>query len=407
MRSAQTTVPSSQAAVMNVQEKSYFENEINLMDYFRVLWKWKNFILLGSVLPALIVGLILRSWSGKYRQTYVYGNLNMNDKDYEVFLNRFYCADNIDGLVTKLKENGQNEYAEQIEKVRGRKVLKGFIAFEVSQPYAELIRSKKVGITVTDPAKLGEIVQLKAPLLSMTIIARAKQDIPIIASVVRDNLENLIPVYLVEEELNAAATEWRASMAGIEENRFDLELVLKMNRSTLAKLKDIKAGSSDKNESTITLQFDVGSTGEYLPLGYQIQAAESKIVQLEERIRADEEKYNYYKDLLTLNGKLSAELRNRASPHYTIQQFHSFLADVSGSCKKELKGYLNSYIKKIENKISASAPVTENPEVYVVPKGTAKKTAIVLAILFMISTFAAFLFEGSQKSYVRASSKLC
>jgi hypothetical protein len=393
---------------MNIQEKSHFEDEINLMDYFRVLWKSKSLILLGSVLPALLVGIILLSWPRKYRLTYVYSNLNLNDKDYEVFLNRFYGVENIDKLVTKLEENGLNKYAKQIKKVRGREDLKGFIDFQTLQPYEDLIKSKNVAITVTDPAKLGEIMQLKAQLLNMTIIARPKENIPIIASVVRDNLENLIPVYLIEEELNTAATEWRTKMAGIEENKFDLELDLKMNRSILAKLKDIKAGTSDKNESQVTLQFDVGSGGEYLPLGYQIQAAESKIVQLEENIQADGEKYNYYKDLLTLNGKLSAELKGKASSHYTIQQFHSFLTNLIDSYNnKKLKGYLNSYIKKIENKISASAPVTENPEVYAVPRGTVKKTTIVFAISLMISIFAAFLFAGAQKSQAQASQKSC
>ncbi|MHC4570569.1 MAG: hypothetical protein ACYS0C_00640 [Planctomycetota bacterium] len=397
-------ITKSQSVPTNVQEKSHFEDEINLMDYLRVLWKWKNLILLGSVLPALLVGLILFSWPRKYRLTYVYSNLNLNNKDYYMFLNRFYGVENMRKLTTKLEENGLNEYAKQIKKVQGKEGLKGFIGFQTLQPYEELIKSKNIAITVTDPAKLGEIMQLKAQLLNMTIIARPKEDIPIIASVVRDNLENLIPVYLVEEELNTTATEWRAKMASIEENRFHLELDLKTNRSILAKLKNIKAGTSDKNESQVTLQFDGDSKGEYLPLGYQIQAAVSKIVQLEENIRADEEKYNYYKDLLALNGKLSTELKDKASSHYTIKQFHSFLTVlIDNYNNKKLKGYLNSYIKKIENKISASAPFTEKPEVYAIPRGTGKKTTIVFAISLMISMFAALLFEGAQKSQAQAS----
>jgi len=405
MGSLRNNTPDSPPVPKNAQkEANIYEDEINLIDYLRVLWKRKYFVLFGSVLPVLLVGIILLSWPRKYRLTYVYSNLNLNDKDYEVFLNRFYGVENIDKLVTKLEENGLNKYAKQIKKARAREDLKGFIDFQTLQPYEDLIKSKNVAMTVTDPAKLGEILQLKAQLLNMTIIARPKEDIPVIASVVRDNLENLIPVYLVEEELNTAATEWRTKMADIEENKFDLELDLKINRSILAKLKDIKAGTSDENESKITLQFDVGSGGEYLPLGYQIQAAESKIVQLEENIRADREKYNYYKDLLALNEKLSAELKDKASSHYTIQQFHSFLTNLIDSYNnKKLKGYLNSYIKKVENKISASAPVTENPEVYEVPRGAIKKSAIVFAVSLMMSILIAFLLEGIQKNRARTS----
>jgi hypothetical protein len=65
---------------------------------------------------------------------------------------------------------------------------------------------------------------------------------------------------------------------------------------------------------------------------------------------------------------------------------------------KTLKDYLNSYIKKIENRISVSAPVTEKPKVYAVSKGTAKKPVIVFAISLMISIFAAFLSEGLREA---------
>jgi hypothetical protein len=100
-----------------------------------------------------------------------------------------------------------------------------------------------------------------------------------------------------------------------------------------------------------------------------------------------------------LNEKLLAELKGKMSSYYTIQQFHSFLTDSVDSCKsKELKGYLNSYIKKIENRISVSAPVSENPRISSISKGTKKKSAIVFVIALMISAFAAFLLEGLKKS---------
>jgi len=70
---------------------------------------------------------------------------------------------------------------------------------------------------------------------------------------------------------------------------------------------------------------------------------------------------------------------------------------------RELKDYLNSYIKKIENRISISAPVTGKPSVSAVARGTAKKSGIVLAILLMISIFAAFLLEGIGKSRAQIS----
>ena len=142
----------------------------------------------------------------------------------------------------------------------------------------------------------------------------------------------------------------------------------------------------------------------YLPIESQIQTAESKIIQLEEIIKENEEKYKYYKNLLDLNEKLFAEVQNKALSGYTIQQFRLFLLEsVKEVEKEELKDYLSSYAKRIENRIAASIPVTENPGTYAVSKGTAKKSAIVFVIALMISVFAAFLLEGLKKSHAQAS----
>jgi len=233
----------------------------------------------------------------------------------------------------------------------------------------------------------------------MTVVGRPKNDIPKISLVIRDNLENVISVYTVEQQLTAAARRLRASVAENEENSFELQLALKTDKAVLAKLKNIKTPVSDGGASSIALQFDISGKTEYLPVEYQIQATESKITQVEGEIAANEERYGYYKNLLALNEKLLAELKNKTSSYYTIQQFHSFLTALVNSYEsKELKSYLNSYIKRIENRISASAPVTGKPSVSAVAKGTAKKSGIVLAISLMISIFAAFLLEGIQKS---------
>jgi len=446
----QNDIPNSQPVSTNVQEgANIYEDEINLIDYFIVLWRRKYFILLGSVLPALIVGLILFSWPRKYKVTYVYdvkdqstydvrdqstyevrdrsaydvrdqrtyevrdrstydvrdrstydvSNWNLNEKNYNVLLDRFYSTENMDKIVNKLLENGLDGYAKLIKRAGKKEDLEKFVDFEVSPPYIDLSKVK-----ITDPVELEQIRQLKALLLNMTIIGRPKNDISKISLVIRDNLENVIPVYMVQEQLNATTRRYRAEMASIEENRFNLELALKTNKSILAKLKSIKTAVRDETEGNIALQFDISGKTEYLPMGYQIQAKESKIAAIEANIKVNEEKFNHYKDLLGLNEKLFDELKNNTFSYYTILQFHSFLTDLVGSCKsKEIRDHLNSYINKIKNRMSISAPVTEKPKVCAVAKGTVKKSAIVFAILLMISIFAAFLLEGIQKSQARAS----
>jgi len=73
MVKSQSGIPNSQPVPKNVQkEAKTYEDEINLIDYFRVLWKWKCFIVLGSVLPALAVGLVIFFGSRSYKVTYIY-----------------------------------------------------------------------------------------------------------------------------------------------------------------------------------------------------------------------------------------------------------------------------------------------------------------------------------------------
>ena len=57
----------------NIMEKvNTYKDEIDLIDYFRVLWKRKYFIVLFAVLPALIVFLIFIFSPKDYTITYIY-----------------------------------------------------------------------------------------------------------------------------------------------------------------------------------------------------------------------------------------------------------------------------------------------------------------------------------------------
>jgi len=46
-------------------------------------------------------------------------------------------------------------------------------------------------------------------------------------------------------------------------------------------------------------------------------------------------------------------------------------------------------------------PLVERPNVYLVAKGTVKKSAIVFVIALMLSVFAAFLLEGFKQNEIR------
>lgn len=383
-----------------VSESALYEedgrkDEVNLTDYLLVLWRWKLFILLCSLLPALVIGLISLLGPRKLKVTYTYdvknqnayyvsdlagydiNNWNLDQNKYKILLSRFYSDENRNKINAKFQEYNPEA-----------------VSIGAWPSYIDIPKAR-----LSDVAILKQIEQVSAQLLNITITETSKNGISKISSVIRDNFENIMPVYSVKDRLEVATRRLRAQIAAIEENRANMELDLVMNKAILEKLKSIKTKTPPTMESNITLQFDVSGKTEYLPVEYQIQAIESKTVQLEEQLVADAKTYNQYKDLLTLNEKLLGELNGRMSSRYTIQQFRLFLTDlVGGTEKKELKSFLNSYIKKIENRLSASIPIVENPKVYPVPRGTIKKTAIVFIGLLAICIFVTFVLESVRKS---------
>ncbi len=425
MVDSQNNISNGLSAATNIQD------EINLIDYFMVIWRHKYMILFGAVLPAFILGLILFFSAKSYKTTYVYSvkdqttynakdqgvygmrvqsiygvrdqssndmsNWNLDEKNYNVFLGKFYSGENIDKIANKLREKDMSIYAELIS--GGAVRLKQLVDFNVWPSYAYLSKAR-----ITNDAQLEHPEQLSAQLLNMIICTKQRNDIYKLSSVIRDNLENVISVYMVEEHLNVNTRKLRSQIADIEDDWFELELALKTNKTVMTKLKNIQSPVSDENTSSFTLQFDIGGKTEYLPLKYQIQVVESKTTQLEGEVETNEKRYIYYKNLLTLNEKLLVELANKTSSYYTITQFHSFLTDLADSYKdKELKSYLNSYIKRIENRMSAREPVTENPTVYTVENVTVRKSAFVFVIWLTIFVFAAFLLEGIRKRRDRTS----
>ena len=403
------------------EEANICEHEINLIDYLGVLCKRKCFILLGSIIPALLVGLIIFFLPRHYTITYTYdvedqlrnqfarrttvdiSNWNLSGKNYDVLLSRFYSRENLSKITTRSRQEGFGQYAESISRAIELKGLENLVKLEVLPSHIDLNE-----VDQRDPAKLEQIRQLEAQLLNVTITVTSLKDISIISLVIRDNLENIIPVYLIAEQLSVGMRGLRANMADIEKEKFALQLVLDKSEAILAKLKKAKTEPADRTASDIMLQFDVGGRSEYLPIEYQIQTAESKTIQLEETAKYNEEKYKYYEDLLSLNERLLAQIRSRSSSAYTIHQFQSFLIELTKEFEQQelkdyLKDYLSSYVKGVENRIAVSAPVTEEPRIYAVSRGIVKKTTIVFAVLLMLTTLAAFLLESIKKSQAQVS----
>lgn len=420
MRSSENDGSNKQTVGNDVhQEARIYEDEINLIDYFLVLWKRKWFIFLASVLPALVVGLAIFLWPRDYKITYTYANMGLDEKGFKILEDVFYSTENLEKLVEEWQANNFNDYSKKIADSGTAEDLRGFISFEVLPLYFEAIKPSKA----KDLDELEKFQQGREALLIMHLTAQPKEHIREIALVCRKNFEQIIPLYSEREQLSSKIINFKEKMAAIEEARYTLGLQLERKKSTLEKLKNSGSEGLDKLPSGIILQFDIepskakdqdelqefqnvniGGNGVYLPLPYQIQAAETQIINLEEQIRANKEMYTYYAGLLNLNEKLFGYVKKVMPSYSTLEQFHSFLNNTLEEYKdQELLDYLKAYIKRIENKIANVIPLVERPKVYPVAKGTAKKSAIVFVVALMLSVFAAFLLEGLKKSQAQAS----
>ena len=391
MASSKNEIPKNQSVPKSIMGKvDTFEDEIDLIDYFKVLWKWKYFIFLFAALPTLIFFSIFNYSPKDYTITYIYdtwldkeaskmlsGEFNgiknsyqtqelsgdkLLEKNSRILLDRFYSEENLDKLAARLRENSFDKYAQGISKTQ--------IQLEITNL-----------------------------LLTLTIIGSPEQDMQRISSIVRDDFEKVIPIYAVREELSNVIAGFKAQMADIKDNSFSLELELERKRAILKKMKNLQPSDPNKIPGGIILQIDnISQNSEYLPLAYQIQAIDANIITIEENINANQKKYNYYKNLISLNDKLFEEIKTKTSSYYTIQEFHSFLTNMMGDyTEKELADYLNAYTKRIENMISINTPVIEKPSVYPVAKSAVKKSAVSFAALLMIASFIAFLLEAVQQ----------
>lgn len=369
---------------------SFQGREICATDYFRIVWKRKWLVVGGTLLPALIAGMILFVRPAQHRLTYIY-ETSLAEKDYRVLRNEFYSEENLAEVARNFRENGLEREAARITEANTNRQLINLVDLEM---WPFLYKEERIR-TVRD---VEEIHQSRGVLLSLIIKDGSKQHVRRLAEVIRGNFEGIVPLYSVQRDLRKAIARIKGDMASIEENRFQLELALNTHKSTLKKLKQTEPTAKTTSEGDVTLQFDVAGKSEYLPLSYQVQATESKIIGLEEQLEANRRKYNYYEQLVALNEKLLGEIVNRTSD-YSLLDYRDFLRNLAAGYEQgDVADYLNAYLKRIENTVAEYTPVVENPKVYAAPKNVLRWSATVSGISLLVMVLSAFYLEGLEQS---------
>lgn len=355
-----------------------FQDEVRLSDCLRVLRNQRYLILLGTLIPVLAVFLFVLFGRQNYQLTFYYDNLNTEPKAHEILLRRFYSKTNMDCLIDELRSLNLHTFASDISSAR----RKGRSAFE-----------DNLAIKPWTPA-----TDAKAQLLKIRITAASKE-LGAAAALVQQNFEKVLPVHSLISELRSNIRNYKGQMADIEEQRFARQLELKTYKNLLAKIRTIKPWEQPIKDGGISLQFDVGDKSQYLPLDFQIHAAQTRIYDLQENLNKAELRFAYFSQLVELNQRLLSEARKHSIANYTIDAFLAQLVSAEKQTEEpEIRDYLNAFVKNIENRISLRIPVVDAPEIYIIPKGIIRKTLLTLVSALAFFLVAAFLIEGVKRN---------
>lgn len=355
--------------------------------YLCLLWK-RRFLIVGTaLLPAVLLALLLSLWPGTYTATFVYER-PLSESRHNVLLRRFYSRENLDKIVRQLQGQGLGDYARRFDRARTERSLEKLIRFEVSPQYPRRLQT-------TDPATSEQIGAFEAALLSVRIAGTSREQVLQAATVVTANLENVLPLYDVRTDLKGSIQQYRILAAEVEDTRFSLMLDLQREQAKLEKLKGVEAATPEAPQGSIVLQFnDVPSSREFLPLSYQIRAVQARIIDLQEQLSSDAEKYRLHLRILDLNDRLLRKIEESLLTDVTLPQFVAFLGEQLPACEDPaLADYLRSYLRKTENLALVNTRAGERPVVYPVPRNVAGNSVLAFVGFLMVGLFLAVVLE--------------
>lgn len=374
-----------------IQPAKHRLDEVYLGHYIRILWNRKYYIISVSILAALIVGMALFFWPKQYQITYLYdvSDWDLSEKDYTVFVTRFYSEQNIGKIVSRLQEKGFEPYAQKL--IAASKRPDGFSSFLKIIPIPPHFDTNG---NHNAQADLPEAAFLKIILTGASV-----NDLSGISDTVRRTLEKKVLLNRIQDYLSAEMRVLNQKLAKVEQIKYRTMLNLKTMRTALEKLRAVSPIERQETGNNVVLQFEINDRNKYLPLGYQIQALQSEIIDLEKTIEANDAYHQYYDDLLKLVRTLRARLNEDAVVNDTFDRYLSFLRDlVDGREAGEVKNFLRTYLRKTEHQISMIVPVSEGPYIHTIaPKGIFKKAGMVFVIVLLVSAFVSLLAEGMEK----------
>jgi LPS O-antigen subunit length determinant protein (WzzB/FepE family) len=257
--------------------------EPGILRYLRLLWEHRWLILGGSLLPALVVGVILSLWPRRYAATFVYER-PLAEREYSVLQRRFYSQENLDKIAARLREQGLTSYVQKLDQARAQQSFERLIRFDVTPMYPRRLQT-------TDPCTSEKISAFKAKLLSIKVVGDSEEEVAGVSAVVTGNFESILPLYDVRNHLQESLQKLRDDAAKIEGNRFTLSLGLQKEKAKLEKFKSLQDAPGEAAPGNFTLQFNVETTPPLFPV---VRVATPKGADLQELLGNGAEKKDVY-----------------------------------------------------------------------------------------------------------------
>jgi hypothetical protein len=361
--------------------------------YLSLLWRHRLVIAALSLGPAVAVALLLFLWPSRYVAASVYER-QLSESQYSVLLQRFFSQENLDKIIFHLRGQGLEEYARRLVKARGRQSFGKLIRFDVSPMYPRRLQT-------TDPNTSTQISNFQAGLLYVRVFGSSVPQALTAGAIVTNNLENVLPLYEVRNGLKESIHKYKRLAAEIEDERFTLTVDLQKEQAKLLKLKSVEGVAAQPGQDNIVLQFnDIKSSSEFLPLSYQVLAVHSRIIDLEESVAGNAEKYAYYLKVLDVTGRLLSRIEGSLLTDYTVGQFlQSLQEQLKTSQDAAVTDYLQSYIRRTENLVQMSTRAGEKPAVYLVSRRIARNSILTFVVFLMIALLTAVLLEYRRQMW--------
>lgn len=369
--------PLDESSTAGTEELCAYKNEIDIAQYFRVLLKYKCLILIGTIIPVLVAGIIMFFVPETYRTVYVYDvkdvepdslfNWNLDERNYNVMLERFYSAVNTEKILNELRKSNLVRYSTQISKMKNKRPLEKIVRFNVEPSYINF--SKQNAATAET---LNKFRELEAHLLNMTIEGDTKKDTIYIAHIIRHNFENVIVLYTVKDWFDTEIRKYKRQISNGKKNWFG---------ST--------PDGSEKSLLSLTKEI-ITELGGFISRGDTIQQFKSYLRELvgSTKTESSDLSPNWY----TGEKVLFDISEDKESNSFLCWDTNDDkLPDSTQYKRSDL--FLSWYIRELANKMSITTPVTESPKVYYVPKNAVKIIALVFTMFLTISVFTAFLLE--------------